>query len=300
MSVDLFSLECFVKVAETQHFGNAARELFVSPAQLSKRIRDLEHTLDVALFHRTTRNVELTEVGAEVLPEARQILSHVSALETAAERAAEGSAGTLSIGVVGSTTFTVLPECLRILHDTLPDVSITIAADLLTPMQEKMLTSGEIDVGILRLPVRTEGIVYRVVDHDPLVAALPPGHRLGTSERPIDASELKDDSFIIYPARSGSVVREAILNQCARAGFDPMVAVEVSDTSTGLGLVSSGVGVALVPASARKMAVPNVSMVELQDPSSVEIAIAWREGSESAVLKAFLSQVASAGLFIQA
>lgn len=299
MTIDLFSLRCFVAVAETQHFGNAARALFVSQAQLSKRIRDLESELGAVLLERTTRSVGLTEVGAEVLVEARQVLSHISAMEEKARRAVRGEIGTLALGVVGSVTFTLLPRIMRVLRQELPGVDVSIRAELLTPEQERMLHGHEIDMGILRLPVRSSGLTWRVIDRDPLMAAVPRDHRLARLDEPVDATEFRDEPMVIYPRTSGSVVGEAVVRQCARAGFEPNVAVEVTDTSTMLGLVSAGIGIALVPSSASRLAVEDVVMRQIRHPEMVEIAVAWRENDTSPLLRSCLSALRESGAFLE-
>lgn len=297
MTLDLFSLRCFVEVAKSRHFGHAARTLFVSQAQLSKRIRDLETYLDVVLLDRTTRSVELTEAGADVLVEAREILARVAALESRARRAGRGETGLLSLGVIGSTTFTILPRVMRVLRRDLPDVEVVIAAELLTPMQERMLRDHEIDVGLLRLPVRGPGLTWRIVGRDPIVLAVPSSHRLAQVEGPVDPRRLRDERLVSYPTRAGSVVGDAVLRLLSSAGIEPHVAVEVTDTSTMLGLVSAGVGVALVPSSARRMAVDDVAVLELTNPTHVDIALAWREDDTSPLLRTFLSALDADGLF---
>lgn len=298
MSLDLFSLRCFVEVARTRHFGNAARELYVSQAQLSKRIRDLEDELGAVLLDRTTRSVELTEAGAEALAEAREILAHVTTLEESVRRAARGEAGSLTLGVVGSTTFTILPRIMRVLRHQLRTVDVSIVAELLTPTQERMLHNHQIDVGILRLPIRTKGLTWRTIDRDPLVLAVPESHRLAGCVEPVDPRRFRDDPFIAYPTSSGSVVRDAAIRQCSAAGFEPNVVVEVSETSTMLGLVSAGVGVALVPRSARRMAVDDVKILALTNPTHVQIALAWREDDTSPLIRRFLSALDAEGLFL--
>lgn len=298
MNLDLFSLRCFVAVAESKHFGNAARTLFVSQAQLSKRVRDLESEFGAVLLDRTTRSVELTEAGAELLVEAREILAQLDSLEERVRRAARGEAGTLTLGVVGSTTFTILPRIMRVLRAALPDVDVSILAELLTPAQEAKLRDHQLDAGILRLPVRLPGLTWRPLDRDPLVLAVPENHYLADHSGPVDPRELRDDPLIVYPRQSGSVVGEAVLRQCTKAGFEPHVAVEVSETSTMLGLVSAGIGAAFVPASAQRLAVDDVRVLPLASPEYVEIALAWREDDTSPVLRSFLSALDAEGVFL--
>lgn len=297
MNLDLFSLRCFVAVAEERHFGRAAQTLYVSQAQLSKRIRDLESDLGAILFHRTTRSVEPTEVGIEILAEARQVLGHLDAMEARVRSHTRGERGTLVLGVIGSITYTLLPQIMRVLRRELPDVSVTLDAELLTPDQERLLHRRELDVGILRLPVRAPGLAWRLLDRDPLVAAVPAGHRLAITDGPVPISVLRNEPMVVYPRASGSVVGESVRRMCSSGGFEPRVAVEVSDTSTMLGLVSAGIGMALVPSSARRLAVSDVRFVEVENPEYVDIAVAWRSDDTSPLVRAFLAALNRAGLF---
>ena len=298
MNIDLFSLRCFVTVADERHFGKAARTLYVSQAQLSKRIRDLESDLGVILFNRTTRSVEPTELGAEVLEEARQVLAHLDAMVGRVQSLARGERGTLKLGVVGSITYTLLPRIMRVLRRELPDVQVTLDSELLTPDQERLLQRRELDVGIVRLPVRDPGFSWRLLDRDPMVAAVPAAHRLALADGPVPVGVLRNEPMVVYPRASGSVVGEAVRRMCSRGGFEPRVAVEVSDTSTMLGLVSAGIGIALVPSSARSLAVSDVHFVEVDQPEYVDIALAWRSDDSSSLLQAFLAALGRAGLFI--
>lgn len=296
--MDIFSLRCLIEVNRTRHFGRAAQALFISQAQLSKRIRDLEVELGSVLLDRTTRNVELTPAGAEALAESREIVHHVNELEKNVRSVAAGETGSLSLGVVGSATLTILPRLMRILHRDLPGINVGVVAELLTPAQEELLEDHRIDIGLLRLPVRSPRLVWRTVDHDPLVLVVPESHRLAGGTSLVDVRQIRDEPFIAYPADSGSVVRDAVLNQCRVAGFVPNVTIEVSETSTILGLVSSGLGVSLVPQSARGMAPAGTVIRELVDPKEIEIALTWREDNMSPILRRFLNAVEDEGLFL--
>src|ERR1700756_435096 len=110
---DLRQLRYFVAVAEERHFGRAARRLSMTQPPLSQAIRALEDTLGVELFARTKRSVELTPVGADLLPEVQRLLASAEGLRPLAQSLARGEAGALSLAFVSTADYGLLPPLLR-------------------------------------------------------------------------------------------------------------------------------------------------------------------------------------------
>ncbi len=295
--MDVSDLRTFLVVAEERHFGRAAERLGISLAQVSQRVRRLEDALDAELLIRTTRSVSVTEIGQELVTEGRDLLAQIDGLAQHVRRLAGGQEGTLRLGVIGSVTYTLLPRIAQIIETALPGVKLKVDAGMFTPAQEQALLDRSIDVGVLRLPLRAPGLSYRMVASDPLVLVLATGHRL--ADRPeVQVEDLREEAFITYPHASGSVVREAVLRQCERAGFVPHSLLEVSDTGTMIGLVASGLGVALVPRSAQSLRIAGVKYVDLSITENMDIALTWRRAGNSAVLRRVLGALEDAGMFI--
>src|ERR1700751_3685163 len=110
---DLRQLRYFIAVAEEKHFGRAAARLLMTQPPLSQAIRALEETLGVELFARTRRSVELTAVGADLLPEVRRLLARAEALRPIAQSLARGEAGVLALAFVSTADYGLLPLLLR-------------------------------------------------------------------------------------------------------------------------------------------------------------------------------------------
>src|SRR5260370_24888087 len=108
--------------------------------------------------------------------------------------------GTLNLGFVGSATYDVLPGVLReFLQAAAPHVDLTLS-EMTVHAQIEALTEKRIDIGLLRLPPRTEGLVFRTIASEPLYVALPSAHRL--PELPVlRLAALARDAFALYPAR---------------------------------------------------------------------------------------------------
>src|SRR3990170_3422158 len=107
--MELRHLRYFVAVAEELHFGRAARRLFMAQPPLSQQIRQLEREMNVQLFERTNRRVQLTPAGETFLEEAKAILARVEESVQRAQRVSHGEAGWLGIGFVASVIYDILP-----------------------------------------------------------------------------------------------------------------------------------------------------------------------------------------------
>lgn len=298
-AMDLVDLRAFIAVAEERHFGRAAERLGVSLAQVSQRVRRLEETLKAELLIRTTRSVVVTEAGQQLLAEGKNLVAQMTKLERDIRHLGSGRAGILRLGAVGSVSRTLLPRMIKLLEQAMPSVKLKVTAGMFTPAQEQALLDGLIDLGLLRLPVRHASLTYRVVERDPLMLAIAASHPLASRDE-VRIEDLCREAFVTFPEMSGSIVREAVLTQCARAGFIPNSLVEVSDTGTMLGLVAAGIGVALVPSSAQNLSTEGVRFLDLDSTENIEIALAWQTGMRAKLVHRALSVLDEAGLFIGA
>ena len=227
--MELRHLRYFVVLAETCHFGQAAERLKMAQPPLSQQIRQLEAELGTELFARTTRSVSLTPAGEAFLADAQRILSSVEEAARRARRFADGKAGTLRIGLTGTASYTQLPVLARLVKEQLPEVVLDIHTEMLTPAIELALAAGELDVGVLRPPVRDPALEVRPIAREKFVVALPDGHRLAAADS-LTIGELRAEDFIMYPAGSRSVVHEAVIRACRAADFYPRVAHESAKT----------------------------------------------------------------------
>lgn len=279
--MELRRIQYFVAVAEEAHFGRAAERLRMAQPPLSQQIKALEAEMGVELFHRTTRKVELTAAGERFLQRARDILASVDDAVAEAAQVADGMLGRIAIGFTGSATYDLLPSLVRVLRADLPGIELDIHGEMLTPDQVAALIDGSLDLGLLRPPVRSTAIEVQVLRREPLIAVLPAHHALAAGDR-VRLSDLRDDPFITYPSHNRSVVYEAVVDACQRAGFVPLNAHEVAETSTLVSFVAAGLGVALVPASVQHLRITGATYLPLAGTTlEVELALATRAGESS-------------------
>ncbi|QDQ98213.1 LysR substrate-binding domain-containing protein [Tomitella fengzijianii] len=289
--MELRHLRYFVAVAEELHFGRAAERLHMAQPPLSHQIRQFEEELGVTLLHRSTRKVELTVAGAVYLERARSILQAVDAANRDATRAAAGEIGELSIGFTGSATYELLPGVTRILRAELPRVSLTVKGEMLTPAQVDGLRDGTLDIGLLRPPVHDPELTVHIVRTEPLIAALPEAHPLARNDA-VRLADLRDEPFITYPSHFRSVVHDAVLDACREVGFRPRDVTEVSETSTLVTFIAAGLGVAVVPASVRRLEIPGAVYRPLAATTrEVELALAFRAGDPDPLLQRVIARL---------
>ncbi|MGC4962603.1 LysR substrate-binding domain-containing protein [Gordonia sp. DT218] len=287
--MELRHLRYFRAVAEELHFGRAAERLHIAQPPLSQQIRQLEAELGVTLFVRSTRRVELTPAGTAYLERVEAILDAVDVAGLQAQRVAEGRQGTLAIGCVGSATYSLLPRLVRALREDLPDLDVSVRGEMLAPAQLSALTSGEIDLALLRPPAGGTEIVVETVRRDRLFVAIPEGDRRWR-DATVHVDTLRDAEFIVHAGHGRSVMNGIVATICASAGFVPAIRHEVTETSTLVTLVAAGLGVAIVPEPTAALGVAGVRYLPLApDVAPVDLAVARPAGDPSPMIEQVLA-----------
>jgi len=291
MNIELRQLRYFVAVAEEMHFGRAAARLHMTQPPLSQTIQALEASLGAALFHRSRRNVALTAAGMALLPQAQRLLSEAEALPELARRAAAGESGRLSLAFVSTADYSVLPPTLREFRERYPQVQIELR-EATTDVQLEELSQGRIDAGLLIPPVPDKlknELDYLKVLSEPLVLAAPKGLPGLRGKTAVNLSTVGELPLIIFPRRIAPSFHDAILGCFRHAGLSPHIGQEAIQMQTIVGLVSAGMGIALVPQSVSNLKRPGVEYKHLIDRApTTEIGLAWRRDNRSPVLQAFL------------
>ncbi|MGP4021542.1 LysR substrate-binding domain-containing protein [Saccharopolyspora sp. 5N708] len=281
--MELRHLQAFVAVAEELNFRRAAVRLHMSQPPLSQQIKRLEHEVGVALLRRTTRQVALTAAGEAFLREARKTLQAAEAAPRLARQAAAGEIGVVRLGFSGQTSYQVMLLIVRKFRERYPNVRFEIRSPLFGGELVDRINQQEVDAGLLRLPVPTEGLCVRELEQHPLAVALPEDHRLADGRR-IGLADLRGETFISYPSGRGSVVNQLVQAACLRHGYSPDFVQEAPDTHTILSLVGAGSGISLVPMTAEHLKVPGVVLVAVHDAPPIPLALVWRADDQNPAL----------------
>lgn len=290
---DLRQLRHFVAVAERLHFGRAAAALHISQPPLSRSIRDLEHRLGALLLSRSRRRVELTPEGARFLDEAKRILGQLERAVRDIGSMAAGDGARLRLGFVSLADYGLLPGLLKAYKAARPRVALALR-EMLSPDQASALAAGELDFGLLLPPVAGD-LEHVVVQRERFVAALPSRHRLASARGRIPMRELADEAFVMAPRSIAPGLHDLVAALAERAGFTPQVAQEAIQMQTVVSLVSSGLGVAVVPASVANLGRRGVVYRDIADPHPrLDLWLAWRRGALGAAGREFVQHASRA------
>lgn len=278
----------FVAVAEELHFKKAAERLQMTQPPLSQQILLLEKELGATLLRRTKRTVELTEAGEVFLQAVKQTLLSLDNAVEEVRLLEAGKKGRFTIGFVGSATYDVLPPMIRSYREQYPNVDIQLE-ELSSPDQVQALLNGTIDVGVLRPPVSHEAIAAETIQRVPCVLAIPQNHRFAANDS-IHLSTLVHEPFVALSRSIWPNLYDEFISMCLRSGFSPIIHQEASEFQTVLGLVAAGLGVTVVPESARYFYPHEVVYKEIRNDSLVvEMALAWRKNETSRSVQTFLA-----------
>ncbi|MEA3142553.1 MAG: hypothetical protein QOK23_4722 [Gammaproteobacteria bacterium] len=262
-------LQFFNAVAEELSFSRAALKLHVAQPSLSIQIKALEEEVGARLFERDKRHVSLTPAGRRFRGRVAELISLVDTAKSEARSTERGLQGTIDVGYTALSMFsTALPDAIRKYRQLAPDVVITLRE---LPSLEQLHELGErrLDVGVLRKVdvVAPKGIAIVEWYRTPLVAAIQKDHPLAAEES-LSLSELENEAFIMYPRGAGTGIYWQVLELCTAAGFRPRTVREVLESSTMIGLVAAGVGIAIVPADMNCIQFSSVAFKRLRDPGA--------------------------------
>lgn len=285
--MELHDLRYFVAVAEDLHFGRAAQRLHMTQPALSRQIQALEAELDVQLFGRTKRSVQLTIAGQTFFEEAKQILRHIEQATQITKRVARGEIGQLRLSFTASALRSVLPEIVRVFRDRYPDVQLTMN-ERCTHDQVAAFHSHQVDVGFLYLPVDEKLLTLQPIAEEVWIVALPKGHDLAKRKH-LTLSMLANEAFILHPRQEGAAFYDRIVELCEQAGFYPNVVQEVETSQTRVGLVAAGMGITFVPEYLQNVGDTEVIYRRLKGAApKLKLAIACRRDNFSSIIQQFL------------
>ncbi len=281
--MELKQLRAFVAVAEHLHFGLAAEHLRLAQPQISRRILQLEESLNVQLLERNSRTVKLTEVGKAFLPEAMGVLKSA---ETARQRALErarGRHGLITVSVNDAAMIGAVTPILKTYHRRFPDVYLSFLSGPATSFEQlEQLSDRKAEVVFTHPPPsrRIADFEQIVLVNDPLVAVLPASHRLAGMGA-LDLSELANDPWVMFPRDNNPPIYDRIIALCQSAGYTPRVVHEAGHMLTRLGLIAGGFGVHLVHAAWSAMPYPGLVYIPVEPTARVLLSCFWRRDNTS-------------------
>jgi DNA-binding transcriptional LysR family regulator len=289
--VELRHLRYFTAVVQWKGYREASRRLHVAQPAISRTVSDLEEELGLKLFSRIKRLPQLTPEGEAFYAEAVRTLAQAESAINTAKRAATGEIGKLSIGFLGSATYVFLPELVRLFKAQHSGIKLTLQE--LTPLQQEVAFDKEqIDLGFTRALTTEQSKTFlsRHLYYDPMMAVLPVSKRITTKR--VRISDLANETFVLFHREGAPPLFDTILGMCNQAGFSPMVECEPNMMQTVLSIVEAEQGVSIVPACVRNLRSHGIRFYRLQpDDVRVELVAAWKRGTMSVPLRAFLDLI---------
>lgn len=263
----------FLIVAEEQHFGRAAKRLNMSQPPLTEQIKVLEQSLKLQLFYRSRRGTQLSPAGAAILPAVRQFVSQVERLEHVVREVAAGQSGVLHVGAITSAMLETVPPLLNELKRLHPNLTVFVR-EIDSVEAVPALEAGELDLAFVRLDGEVgSGIATMPLAEDRLAVALPKDHALATLPR-VRLRSLIDEQLVMSSRQVSPIYFDMLTSVCRSHGLTPRVMHEVRSVTSQIAYVGCGQGVALVPASMRKLAPENVVIRPLKEKVMVVTAAA--------------------------
>jgi LysR family hydrogen peroxide-inducible transcriptional activator len=278
----LTELRYIIAVAREHHFGRAAESCHVSQPTLSVAIKKLEEELRVTLFERGSNEVTLTPIGELIVQQAQQTLESANNIKQLAMHGKNQLAGPLRIGAIHTIGPYLYPELIPLLHKSSPEMPLIIEEGYTATLTEK-LKNGELDVIIIALPFKEQGIVTKPLYKEPFVVLLPESHPL-TSRKTITSELLEEESVLLLG--QGHCFRDHVLEACPACVPKPGLegdlphTVEGSSLETIRHMVVSGLGVTVLPctaAGAHSYSQRLLAIRRFRNPApSRTVALAWR------------------------
>jgi LysR family transcriptional regulator, hydrogen peroxide-inducible genes activator len=249
--MNLRDLRYLVALADERHFGKAAERCFVSQPTLSAQIRKLEEYLGVPLVERQPKRVALTAAGEKIVQRARALLQQADAIVELARTDRDPLAGALKLALIPTVGPYLLPHIAGRLRRELPRLKLMLY-EYQTEHLLSRLRSGEIDVGVLALPVDIDGIESAPLYDEPFTLAVPATHPLAERER-VKVEDLRGETLLLL--EDGHCLRDQALEVCSRVRVNEAQDYRATSLETLRQMVAAGHGITLLPELAAETSV---------------------------------------------
>ncbi|ALK30648.1 LysR family transcriptional regulator [Burkholderia plantarii] len=298
MDLNLRELRAFVTVAQAGNFTRAAARLHLSQPALTVQIRRLEQTVGARLFDRNSRSVALTQTGRELLPLLQRSLDDMERVLRDARALGDGTAGTVRLACLPTFAASVLPDLIREFRRQVPQARFEIR-DGVASAVDALVRGEEVDLGLTGGERVDPALEVLHAGSDRLVVVCPRGHPLARRRR-VTAADLAAHPLVLT-ARGTSVraVVDTALAAPAGAGRLPEVACEPTYMMTAVAMVRGGLGVTILPASAREvLAEPELVTRPIADAAFARpVALVKRRGRTlPRIAEAFAAALVAHGL----
>lgn len=238
-------LQYVLAVAEYQNFTLAAEKSFVTQPTLSMQIQKLEDELDILIFDRSKKPIQLTEVGKKIVAQAKNIVNESDRIKDIVEQDKGFVGGTFTLGIIPTVMPTLLPMFLKNFIKKYPKINLKIQ-ELSTESIIQNLEDGHLDAAIAATPLQNDSLKERPLYYEPFVAYVPENHRLHENNK-IDTTDLKINDILLL--EDGHCFRDGVINLChdSKNHENDSFQLESGSFETMVKLANEGLGMTLLP-----------------------------------------------------
>lgn len=281
----LKQFQYFIKIVEEGSFTAASEKLFIAQSALSRQIKLLEEEINFQLFDRTDKKVKLTAAGEVFYKKIKDNMLYLSEIIDLSKSISEGK--NRQIKIAHSSSIVMDHKKIQILKEISLAKQINFEVNTLSSEQQILaLMSGEIDIGLIRPPVRhtLDDINVLKLYDEPLMVALHVDHAKFVNKQEIQVKDLKDEYFVSTPHSKRGGLSYLVSNLCLAAGFAPQKAAIQSRKISQLQLVAANLGVSIVPEEFQQILPANVKLLPLADHLLFsEVVLVYRKENDEII-----------------
>ncbi|MFV5631640.1 LysR family transcriptional regulator [Acinetobacter oleivorans] len=288
----LKQFQYFIKIVEEGSFTAASEKLFIAQSALSRQIKLLEEEIDFQLFDRTDKKIKLTTAGEVFYKKIKDNMHYLNEIIGISKNIAEGK--NRQIKIAHSSSIIMDDKKVQILKEISLTQEINFEVNTLSSEHQILaLMSGEIDIGLIRPPVRHTLDEINIVKlyEEPLMVAVHVDHTKFANKQEIQVKDLKDEYFVSTPHSKRGGLSYLVSNLCVGAGFWPKAAAIQSRKLNQLQLVAANLGISIVPQEFKQILPKNVKLIPLENKNLLsEVVLAYR-ANQSDLIQPYVEQI---------
>ena len=286
-------LKYTLAVAEYGNFTTASEKCFVTQPTLSMQVQKLEEELGVTIFNRSTKPLQVTEVGEKVLNQARKIIEESTRMNDVISEEKGIIGGTLKVGIIPTVTSTLLPLFLNIFTKKHKNVDLKIE-EFNTETIVQKLEDNSIDCAIAATPLSNDKVIERPLYYEPFVAYVPKHHSL-SGNKYLEIDDLTNGDLLIL--QDGHCFRNQVLNLCSLEDLNKQYELKSGSFETLINLSNSGPWMTIIPyLHSNNLSPKNIeNIIPFQDPAPArEISMIYSKSQlKLPVINALMSNISS-------
>lgn len=288
--IELRHLKYFIAVAEVLHFRKAADKLYISQPGLSRQIKQMEQDLDVVLFKRHNRKVQLTPAGKYLYKESTILLKNLNEVLTHTKLLEVGIEGNLRFGYIGSAMQNIIPDLLLKIRNNFPNLRFDLQ-EMDNSKQIDALLNQDIDIGFVRVERVPHPLITQPILEDTFSLVLPLDHHIN-SKNFKSLNQLKAEPFILFEPSYSISYYEKVMRLFDESGFTPTTSHNSVNASTIYRLVENNFGVSIVPTSLQLGYDMGVKFIELKNSKlRTTLRAVWNKDNRNPVLESVLNVI---------